>query len=190
MIVDRLDGFDIVEFVTVEVNIDNVTKLLLGGACRYYRLWHHRLDSRPEIQIESYASRDAPVESKTIDISKCKRPGAKDIDQIGIIGQSFGKPNDDFALGVTQSDVGRGDKLVVTTGENQRGVGGRVATDTGQAIAADESRDDQFLSFSRRIDCVDHLADSCLGARVAVEFNTNGAAAYDYIRRGRGVKTS
>ena len=190
LVVNWLDCFNVVEFVTVEVDIDNVSELLLGSSCRYDRLRHNSLDGWSKIQIESNASRHSAVESKSIDIAECERSCAEDIDQVGIIREGFCKTDDDFALGVPQSDVGWRDELIVTTGENQWRIRGRVAADAGQTITADEPCNDQFLSFCRRIDRIDHFANGGLSARVAVELNANRAAAYRNIRWGWSYETS
>ena len=74
------------------------------------------MDGGPKIQIEANATRDTSVECKAIDIPKCERSGAEDIDQVSIIGKSFRKANDHFAFGITQGDVSGGDQLIVATG--------------------------------------------------------------------------
>ena len=130
LVINRLDRLGRIELITIEINVNDVPQLLLGRPCVDHRLWHNGLDRRTEIQVEPNASRDPAVECETCDIAKGKRTGAEDIDQIGIVRKGFGKPNDDFSLGIAQGDVGRGDQLIVTADEIQRRVGRRVATDS------------------------------------------------------------
>ena len=130
LVINRLDRLGRIELITVEINVNDVPQLLLGRPGGDHRLWHNGLDRRTEIQVEPNASRDPAVECETCDIAKGKRTGAEDIDQVGIVGKGFGKPNDDFSLGIAQGDIGRGDQLIVTADEIQRRVGRRVATDS------------------------------------------------------------
>ena len=119
MIINRLDRFDRIELVPVEINIDYVSQLLLGRATGDHRLWHNSLDRWTQIQIKADAARYTAIEGEPIDVSQCKWAGAEDVDQVRVIRKGFCKPNDHLPLGIAKSDVGRGDELIVTAGENQ-----------------------------------------------------------------------
>ena len=56
LVINRLDRFDRVELIAVEVNVNDVPQLLLGRPGGDHRLGHNGLDRRTEIQVEPNAS--------------------------------------------------------------------------------------------------------------------------------------